>query len=228
MKKIGIIVAMDKEFVQLRELLSNVSTTPIHHKDFVTGTIADKEIILVQAGIGKVNAAVGTVELINAFQPDAVISSGCAGGTGPLMNVTDMVAATEMTYHDVYCGPENLSGQVQGMPVTFKGDERLLRTLSEMMLPVTVHQGLIVSGDWFVDSSEKMLQIYNDHPDAIAVDMESAAIAQVCYIYKVPFLSLRVISDMPLNENQPEQYAGFWAKLADNSFQVVKQLIEAV
>lgn len=228
MKKIGIIVAMEKEFDQIQALLSEPQTQHLHQHDFVTGQIEDKAIVLMRCGIGKVNAAIGAVEMINLFEPELIISSGCAGGMGPLMNITDVVAASEMAYHDVYCGPENLSGQVQGMPSVFKGNQKVLDLLQSLPLPVTVHQGLMVSGDWFVDTPEKMLAIYNEHPDAIAVDMETAAIAHVCYIYQVPFISLRVISDMPLQTTQKEQYAGFWEKLADNSFQVVQQLIAGI
>ena len=96
--KIGIIVAMDKEFAQLKAILSNTETKHFNHKDFVTGRLGDKEIILQQCGIGKVNSAIGAVEMINHYHPDLVISSGCAGGADTSLEVTDVVVATECAY----------------------------------------------------------------------------------------------------------------------------------
>lgn len=228
MKTIGIIVAMQKEFAQLRNLLDNVEIAHLPQREMCLGQFGVNRIVLMQCGIGKVNAAIGTVEMINRYHPDLILSSGCAGGTGPLMNLTDIVAASETRFHDVYCGAETQIGIEQSMLATFKADEHALQTLQQLDLPVTLHIGTIVSGDWFVDSVEKMKFIYAEFPEAMAVDMESAAIAQACHIYGVPFLSLRVVSDLPLQENQQEQYAGFWDKVASNSFEVVKTLIESL
>jgi len=80
--KLGIIVAMDKEFEQLKAILAHSQTEHFNHKDFVSGQLGEKTVILQQCGIGKVNAAIGAVEMINRFHPDLIISSGCAGGAG--------------------------------------------------------------------------------------------------------------------------------------------------
>ena len=104
--KIGIIVAMDKEFAQLRSLLSDSRTEHRNHKDFVLGTIAQNRIIMQQCGIGKVNAAIGAVEMIDNYHPDLVVSSGVAGGASTALNVTEVVVGTEYAYHDAYCGSE--------------------------------------------------------------------------------------------------------------------------
>jgi len=88
--------------------------------------------------------------------------------------------------------------------------------------------GLIVTGDWFVDSKDKMREIIGHFPDAKAVDMESAAIAQACYINKVPFISFRVISDIPLRDTDASMYHDFWNTIADNSFLVTKTFIESL
>ena len=92
----------------------------------------------------------------------------------------------------------------------------------------SLHYGLIVTGDWFVDSKEKMREIVSHFPEAKAVDMESAAIAQTCYVNKVPFISFRVISDIPLCDTDASQYHDFWERIADNSFQVTKTFVEKV
>ena len=102
--KIGIIVAMDKEFKQLNTILSDTQTEHINHKNFVRGNLEDKEIILQQCGIGKVNSAIGAVEMINHYHPDLIISSGCAGGADTSLEVTDVVVATECAYMMLNCG----------------------------------------------------------------------------------------------------------------------------
>lgn len=215
--KIGIIVAMDKELRQLQQLFN------------------DKNIRVEKCGIGKVNAALGAQRMINEFHPDVIISSGCAGGNGDDISIQDVVVSAELAYHDVYCGTAiddtTVYGQVQGMPVRFKGDEELLRVAQQFSTQNSlfkIHQGLIVTGDWFVDSKEKMREIIGHFPEAKAVDMESAAIAQTCYINKVRFISFRVISDMPLKDTDASQYHDFWNTIAENSFQVTKAFVESL
>ncbi|MCR5076885.1 MAG: 5'-methylthioadenosine/S-adenosylhomocysteine nucleosidase [Prevotella sp.] len=231
--KTGIIVAMDKEFTQLKSILSDTQTEHFHHKDFVTGTLGDKEIILQQCGIGKVNAAIGAVEMINHYQPDLVISSGCAGGADTSLEVTDVVVAAECAYHDAYCGDEVEYGQIMGMPARFKAPESLIsKALSLNTLPdyrgLHIKAGLTVSGEWFVNSREKMRQILDKFPTATAVDMESCSIAQVCHIYKTPFVSFRVISDVPLKDTKASQYFDFWERIAEGSFEVTRHFIESI
>ena len=147
----------------------------------------------------------------------------------------DVVVSAELCYHDVYCGTaiDNTTqyGQVQGMPVRFKADPELLsvaQRLDTRQLSLTIQSGLIVTGDWFVDSREKMRDIVALFPDAIAVDMESAAIAQACYINKVPFISFRVISDLPLCDTDAAQYHDFWGTIAQNSFHITKTFINSL
>lgn len=208
--KIGMIVAMDKELKQLRPLFP------------------ENKVILQKSGIGKVNAAIQTVEMIRQYKPDVIISSGCAGGNGDDVNVQDVVVSSELAYHDVYCGTAidstTVYGQVQGLPARYQADPYLL----EKALLTGAKPGLIVTGDWFVDSKDKMFEIISHFPEAKAVDMESCAIAQACYINKVPFISFRVISDIPLRDTDASQYHNFWDTIAENSFQVTKAFIESL
>ena len=136
--------------------------------------------------------------------------------------------SSELTYHDVYCGKAiddtTVYGQVQGLPARYQADSYLL----EKAKLTGAKPGLIVTGDWFVDSKQKMAEIVRLFPDAKAVDMESCAIAQVCHIYKVPFISFRVISDIPLRDTDASQYHNFWDTIAENSFQVTKNFIESI
>ena len=214
--KIGIIVAMDKELQQLQHLFT------------------DGNVIVQKCGIGKVNAALGAADMIAQYKPDVIISSGCAGGNGDDIQVQDVVVSTEIAYHDVYCGEaigHSVYGQVQGLPPRFQADPDLLRKSKELKVDgdkftATIHQGLIVTGDWFVDTKDKMCEIIGHFPEAKAVDMESAAIAQTCYLRHVPFISFRVISDIPLRDTDASQYHDFWNTIADQSFQVTKTFVE--
>ena len=213
--KIGIIVAMDKELHQLQQLFNS------------------DDVLVQKCGIGKVNAALGAQRMINEFHPDCIISSGCAGGNGDDINVQDVVVSAELCYHDVYCGTAidntTIYGQVQGLPARYPADPYLLRKSSELKVEgLEIHPGLIVTGDWFVDSREKMCEIIEHFPDAKAVDMESCAIAQTCYINKVPFISFRVISDIPLRDTDASQYHNFWDTIAEHSFQVTRTFVESL
>jgi adenosylhomocysteine nucleosidase len=213
--KIGIIVAMDKELRQLQQLFN------------------DGNVRVEKCGIGKVNAALGAQKMINEFHPDCIISSGCAGGNGDDVNVQNVVVSSELCYHDVYCGKAiddtTIYGQVQGLPARYQADPYLLsKAISLQPTDIALHPGLIVTGDWFVDSKDKMREIVGHFPEAKAIDMESCAIAQTCYINKVPFISFRVISDVPLRDTNASQYHNFWDTIAEHSFQVTKTFVESL
>lgn len=224
--KIGIIIAMDKEFRRISELLDGLKTEEDGGRTFVTGSLGNNELVLHQCGIGKVNAAVGVSELIRRYNPDLVVSTGCAGGGCTDIEVMDVVVSTELAYHDVYCGEaigKTVYGQVQGMPARYKSPSDIVE-IAKSVSP-RVHAGLIVTGDWFVDSREKMREIVGHFPEAAAVDMESAAIAQTCHIYGIPFISFRVISDIPLKDNNASQYHDFWNTVGETSFQTTKEFL---
>ena len=91
-----------------------------------------------------------------------------------------------------------------------------------------VVSGLTVSGEWFVDSREKMQSILDHFPGATAVDMESTSIAQTCFLYNVPFISFRIISDIPLKDNKASQYFDFWSRMADGSFDVTRHFLMSI
>ncbi len=221
--RIGIIVAMDKELRQLLSLLPDRSETADGGRTFYTGTLPEgKELVIMQCGIGKVNAAIGTVELIHRYSPDFIVSTGVAGGATTLVPRLEVVASTEVAYHDVYCFTDCAYGQIQGLPARFPSDARLVEAASGID---KVHAGLIASGDWFVDTKEKAGYIVDRFPDALAIDMESGAIAQTCYLYKVPFISFRIISDIPLASEKGEEYFDFWDRIADGSFAVIREFL---
>lgn len=209
--KIGVLVAMDKEYEQLQG-------------------IADKDTVLVmKTGIGKVNAAIHTTQMISDFNPDVIVSSGCAGGAIPTLNVMDVVVSSRIAYHDVYCGIEDEQmGRVQGMPRYFETPQDIINKALSLEYDGTIHSGLIASGDWFVDTPAKLNEIKSLYPEAIAIDMESAAIAQTCYKFNVPFVSFRVISDVPTKENSVNDYNNFWTSVSEHSFALTNSFIKAL
>ena len=100
--------------------------------------------------------------------------------------------------------------------------------LSGVVDGIKIRSGLTVSGEWFVDSREKMRQILADFPDAVAVDMESCSIAQTCHIYQTPFISFRIISDVPLKDHKGAQYFDFWNRMAEGSFEITRHYLKAL
>ena len=203
-----------------------------------TGRLGNNEIVLWQCGIGKVNAAVGTMRLIQAHHPDAILSTGLAGGIDPQMRIMDVLAATQSVYHDVDCGGISDGtvcplGQVQGLPARYDADSRLLDHALETAKLITQHTslrtGLICTGDQFITDRERQNAIKRNFVDGLACDMESAAIAQTCYLMKVPFLSLRVISDTPgRTDDHQQQWADFLGSMCDHSFHFVKKYLETL
>ncbi len=224
--KIGIIVAMHKELELLLPLLQESEKSRMGGFVFYRGRVGRHDVIAMQCGIGKVNAAMGTLTLVNAFLPDFVINSGVAGGADLAVSVMDVVAGDRVAYHDVWCGPESLVGQVQGLPLYFEGASRLLELLPERD---DIHKGLICSGDQFIDKKEDVERIKGNFPDALAVDMESGAIAQVCCLCNVPFLALRVISDSPgASHDNTKQYLDFWNDAPQETFMLLKDIIKGL
>ena len=222
--KIGVITAMSSELNQLVGLLSEKKESKIGVFNFIEGKINENDIILMQSGIGKVNATAGTIELIHKFNPDCIISSGCAGGIDTCLSVMDIVVSKQLVYHDVWCG-EGEWGQIQGMPAYYEGNETLLKCAMELDTETRIFDGLMCTGDRFVTDRKELEEIKSKFPNGLAVDMESCAIAQVCYLYHVPFISFRIVSDTPGADNHAEQYANFWQDMANRSFKVTETFL---
>lgn len=213
--KIGIIVALDREYAQLHRLLGGRDE----------GEVAGNAIVLRRSGIGKVNAALKAAELIDGQHPDCIVSTGVAGGLAPGLKSMDVVAARQIAYHDVWCGEGNEYGQIQGLPARFDCNATLLAAASSQ--GPGVRCGLICSGDFFIGTREEGEAILSRFPDALAVDMESGALAHTCHLRGIPFLSLRIISDAAGDGHQAE-YDNFWETVADNSFNVIHDFLLAL
>lgn len=221
--RIGIIAAMSKEQELLLPLMQDRTEKKIDHLVFYSGTAGSHELVVMQCGIGKVNAAIGAVNMIKNYSPDLIINSGVAGGGDASVHVMDVVVSNRIAYHDVWCGPESILGAVQGLPLYYEAPRHVLELLPQRS---DIKCGLICSGDQFIDTKEAYERIKQSFPDVLAIDMESASIAQTCHIYDIPFLSIRVISDSPgASTDNTSQYNDFWTDAPEHTFELVKTII---
>ncbi|MBO4977491.1 MAG: 5'-methylthioadenosine/S-adenosylhomocysteine nucleosidase [Muribaculaceae bacterium] len=220
---IAIVVAMDKELALLKPLIKDPMTVTINNFDFLEGAIGARQVVVGRCGIGKVNAAVGALTLIDTFHPAMVINTGVAGGTGAgddPAGVMDLVMASEVAYHDVWCGPGTDYGVAAGCPGRF-----VCPLGEDVAAAIGARRGLVASGDRFIDSAADVAAVLAHYPEAMAVDMESAAIAQVCHLKSVPFVCLRVVSDTPGAEGNGKLYEEFWTDAPARTFEAVEHLL---
>lgn len=196
--KIGIVGAMAQEVEILKNLMAERTETRVASAVIFEGKINGKDVALLQSGIGKVAAAIGTTALLQLAKPDCVINTGSAGGVAKGLKVGDIVISDETRYHDADVtafGYEK--GQLPANPAAFLSDKKLADLAQEIAEKQgqSVKRGLICSGDSFINSEDKITQIQADFPNVTGVEMEAAAIAQVCYAFNVPFVVVRAISD---------------------------------
>lgn len=224
---IGIIGAMEEEVTILKIKLTQLSEISVAHVKFYTGILKDREVVITQSGIGKVNAAISTTLLINKFKPDIIINTGSAGALDESLNVGDVLISDDVKYHDADATAFGYEyGQVPQMPVAFQSSKPLIEKVSQVVQQqqLTAKVGLIVSGDSFIGSVEQRQKIKKAFPNAMAVEMEATAIAQTCYQFNVPFVVVRAVSDLANGEAEMS-FEAFLEKAAVSSSQTVEALV---
>ena len=225
--KYGIICAMEEEIKALRAQLTNADEENIANMIFYSGEINDHEVVLVRAGIGKVQAGVTTAFLIENFKVDAVINSGSAGGIGAGLAVGDLVLSTGAAYHDASATVFGYKpGQLPQQPQIFEADQKLLQAVSEAasQAGLQVKPGLIVTGDQFVSSQAQIAAIKEIYPQALCCEMEGAAVAQVAYQFNKPFLIVRAMSDVG-DEDAGQSFDEFIIDAGKKSAQMILNLL---
>ncbi|GAL24071.1 5'-methylthioadenosine/S-adenosylhomocysteine nucleosidase [Vibrio maritimus] len=227
--KIGVIGAMEQEVSILKAALTNLEETKKGGCTFFTGQLHNVDIVLLQSGIGKVAAAVGTTILLSDYQPDVVINTGSAGGFESSLNLGDVVISTEVRHHDADVTAFGYEiGQMAGQPAAFTADQKLMdvaeKALAQMEDKHAV-RGLICTGDEFVCRPERQAFIRENFPGVIAVEMEASAIAQTCHQFNTPFVVVRAISDVADKES-PMSFEEFLPLAAQSSSEMVVKMVE--
>ncbi len=219
---------MQKELRLMLPLVEDLKETQIDGLPLYVGRMGGHEVALMQCGIGKVNSALNTYRLIHAFKPDLVINSGVAGGADKSMRIGTLLVAEYAAYHDVWCGPGTEPGAADGMSVFLPADGHVIEVARKVLPQDNVRYGLICSGDRFISTAAELKKIKEIFPTALACDMESASIAQVCVGCGVPFNVLRVVSDTPGEGENIEQYQNFWTEAPQKTFEAVRAILEAL
>jgi adenosylhomocysteine nucleosidase len=233
---IGIIGAMENEVILLRTALEESESELIGGFEFITGKLHRKPVVLLRCGIGKVNAAVGCTLLIHQYQPDFVINTGSAGGIDPALKFGDVIVSDGLIHHDADATAfDYVPGQIPGMPVAFPVPEDLIRRAEqaidqlkqEKLLPPEFNhvRGLIGSGDTFMYELDRINRVRTLFPKIRAVEMEGASIAQTCYLFKVPALIIRALSDIA-GEESPVTFNEFLPVAARHSSEVVQRIVK--
>ena len=229
MKKYGIIAAMKEEMQEIEKIMTEIEIKKIYELNFIEGKINNTEIVLVEAGIGKVNAARTTQILIDNFDIDAVINVGSAGSANDELEIGDIVIADKLVQHDfditAFGDPK---GYISNVGQFVECDIRLIENMRTTISTINDNEfkikiGTIASGDIFC-SELKMKEKIRVKFNADAIEMESASIAQVCKLDNIPFLVIRSISDKP-NGNNHITFDQFLEKASKRCAQIIKEFL---
>ena len=229
-KTLGIIGAMDVEVALLKEAASITHKEIIADMEFCEGRLGNSEVVIVKCGMGKVNAGICSQILITRFGVSEIINTGVAGSLNPELNIGDVVIARDCVQHDYDVSYINFAkGEI---PYTgkfaFESDsnlrQRALQSAKRAAPDKNVIEGRICTGDQFIYSkSQKDLITKNFGGDCC--EMESGAIAQVCYLNKIPFVIIRAISDKA-DSHETIDFHEFEEVTARLSAQIVKLMLE--
>lgn len=226
--RVAIIGAMEEEVQILRGKLESAEVEVIAGCEFTLGKLQDTEVVLLRSGIGKVNAAMSTTILLERYKPEYVINTGSAGGFLQTLNVGDVVISTEVRHHDVDVTAFGYEyGQVPGLPAAFKANDLLIEAATgavHELEGVQVVEGGIATGDSFMNDPERVEFVRSKLPNLYAVEMEAAAVAQVCHQFGVPFVVIRALSDIAGKESNIS-FDQFLQKAALHSSELVVSMV---
>jgi adenosylhomocysteine nucleosidase len=196
----ALVSAMQEELSSVLALMPDERKQRVAGRDFWAGHLHGHDVVAVLSRIGKVAAATTASVLIQQFGVTRIVFTGVAGGLGPGVNVGDIVVADSFLHHDLDASPIFPKYEVPLYGLSrFQADPALssqLAVAAQRALPgVKLHRGLVVSGDRFVATTAESKALQAALPDALAVEMEGAAIAQVCHDFGIPFAAVRTVSD---------------------------------
>lgn len=229
MKKYGIIAAMKEEMQEIEKLMTEKQIKMIYELNFIKGKINNTDVVLVEAGIGKVNAARTTQLLIDNFDVEAIINVGSGGSCNDELDIGDIVIAEKLVQHDfditAFGHPK---GYISNVGQYVECDSQLIRKMKETVSRLQdkrfkIKLGVIASGDIFcteLQMKDKIRSKFNSD----AIEMEGAAIAQVCKLDNIPVLVIRSISDKP-NGNNHITFEEFLEKASKRCAQIIKEFL---
>jgi adenosylhomocysteine nucleosidase len=202
----AILSALPEEQAGVLALLQSPQCIVHAGREFWHGTVHGKSVVLALSRIGKVAAATTATALIERFKVQRLVFTGVAGGMAAKVQVGDVVVGTQYLQHDFDASPLFARYEIPGYGRTrFAADTHLVAIISEAatainhcasgLKSIKIHEGLVASGDRFVSSATEAQTLRLALPDALCVEMEGAAVAQVCHDYGVPFVAVRTISD---------------------------------
>lgn len=224
---IGIICAMAVEVQGLKNLMENSKDENYANMVFTTGNIGNTEVVAVECGVGKVNAAMCSQIMIDRYSPKAIINSGVAGGLSKDVKIYDTVIGTEVLQHDMNATAlGDPMGEItfnDGGRTYFPCDKAIVDKL-EKACGKNVFKGRIASGDIFISEVSQRKKI-NSTFDALACEMEGGAVGHVCFRNNVPFCVFRVISD-DLENNEGEDFSTFCKKASEISISVIHNFLQ--
>lgn len=228
---VAIIGAMEQEVALLHSRISQAHQEKVAHIAITRGLLAGKPVLLAQSGIGKVNAAITTTVLLEKFGAGCVINTGSAGGLQGGMKQGDVVVGIQTAHHDADATAFGYAiGQLPQMPARYEADAGLIEHAARAAIAfdgAAIHRGLIVSGDQFINHPDKIARIRAHFPDALAVEMEAAAIAQTCYQFARPCVIIRALSDLADGEAE-YSFETFLQMAATHSAEMVENLVKAL
>lgn len=199
---IGVIGAMDVEVEAILEYMSNIEKVEINKVIFFKGNIHDKVVCLTKSGVGKVNAAIAAITLLNHFDIEYVINIGTAGGMVETQETMDIVISKNVIQYDF--DTSYIDGD-DGVGLKFSSDyilgEKVFNAYNKLDIESNIFFGDIITGDTFIGEDEKVIELKNKFPSAIACEMEGGAIAQVCDKLETPFIIIRSLSDIVMRDN---------------------------
>ena len=209
---IGIIFAMKEELDEFIKLVDNIKTKNLFDLTFYECSLNNKKLVLVESGIGKVNAARTTQVLIDKMNVECVLNVGVAGSVSEDVNILDIVLGSKLVQHDFDITVfDHEKGYIPNVGIYMNSDSKLLELARSVNINTKVHEGVIASGDIFVTSLEMSKKIFTKF-NALAVEMEGSSISQVCYLCNIPYLVIRSISDSLNKGNNKLTYEEFLEK----------------
>ena len=228
--KIGIIGAMEEEVASLKDALKGKTVTEIAEMEFCEGKLNGADVVVVQCGMGKVNAGICANTLINEFGCTKIINTGVAGSLDNQLDIGDIVVSVDAVQHDFTV--EAIGFKKGEIPYTglyaFPADETMraeaVKAVQEVAPDIHVYEGRICSGDQFISTDEQKEKIISDF-GGMCCEMEGAAIAQVCYLNDTPFVVIRAISDKS-DGSQSVEYETFKAAAAANCAKIVLYMVD--